>query len=218
MILIVSRSTGMSSTVSEIFMTMGYVTECVSPERAATVLSFRHHGVLVLGRRACADSAEFVAELRAVRGPVPIFSVRDDLSADAYRYFDGVYPNSVYSAGIVSDLIRLANKRGQAPIGEYRTGALRAEVGRREVTLGGVPLGLTKTESGILRYLICMDPTAVRARDVLSHAFKSARMPTEAGVRTHISAINRKAQAVCGRPLIASEGGYRLALGEMATV
>ena len=208
----------MSATVAEIFMTMGFVTECVTPERAATVLAHRHHGVLVLGRRACADAGEFVGELRAVRGPVPIFSVRDDLSAEAYRYFDGVYPNSVYSAGIVGDLIRLANKRGQVPIGEYRAGELCAEVGRREVTLGEVPLGLTRTEAGILRYLICMDPTAVRARDVLTHAFKTARMPTEAGVRTHISAINRKVQAVCGRPLISSEGGYRLILREAVTV
>lgn len=211
MILVVSRSKGLAQTVCEILKTMGYITECVTPEEALVRLERRHRGVLVLGRNLYADIGELVAGLRRLGGDVPIFAVRDDFDPVNYRIFDRVYANSVYSSAIVEDFISLAVERGLTPIGEYRLLGIDATVGSGRVEFLGCPISLTKTEITVVRYLIATYPHCSRATDVLSFAFKPSRRPTEAGVRTHISAINRKAVAATGEPLIIQgDAGYTL--------
>lgn len=212
MILLVGRSRGLCDTVGELLQRMGYISEQVLPEEAEARLCPRHHAVLLLGRRVCEGVGEFVGRLRAVGGNIPIYAIRDDFSPEEHSVFDGVYANSVFSAAAVGELATLAVSRGLVPIGEYISGGIDARVNGREVKLCGEPLGLTRTEAAVLRYLIAVGGEGIRASEILTGLFRPSRRPTEASVRTHISSINKKATELSGHPVITSdERGYALA-------
>lgn len=81
-----------------------------------------------------------------------------------------------------------------------------------EAHLLGYPLKLTLSEYRILLYMCQSADETFSPKILLGSCFVESYRMTETNIRTHISSINKKALALCGRRLILSERGkgYRL--------
>lgn len=64
----------------------------------------------------------------------------------------------------------------------------------------GYRMHLTPTEFRVLQYVLQMEGSAVRAREICSHCYRSGADAANVSVR--ISAINQKAQRIGGRKLL----------------
>ena len=211
MIMITSNTPELARTAREIFFTMGYLSDTASPCDAPLLLCDRHRAVVALGRESERGWHEVVSAVRLIHGEIPFIAIREDITGGTLAAFDRVYPNSVYSALAVGELRALARSRGLMPVGEYSVSELCASVEGGAPSFAGKPIGLTKTEAMVLRTVIAFGGEGVSVPVILSHAFRTARAPSEAGVRTHISSINRKLRAISERACIRSgEGGYYL--------
>ncbi len=217
MILIISRDAESRQTAAEIFHYMGILSECVSIQEALRKAGPMHRAVLMVGKSVLPDPVDYIKRLRAYVGEAPIFALREDIGEDNYGVFDAVYANSVYSSTVVAEMQRLAKARGLTAPGDYRLAGIDACCDITDVLFLGKSLGLTKTESMIMRYLIITYPKGVKPKEILKHAFKANRLPEESGVRTHISSINKKFESLRGHYIICSEkDGYKILTPELA--
>lgn len=65
----------------------------------------------------------------------------------------------------------------------------------------GYRMGLTPTEHRILQYLVQMEGSAVRARELCAHCYRDAEVD-RANVSVRINSINQKARRIGGRKLL----------------
>ena len=211
MILIIGRSLDAMLTAKDILGYMNIISDTVLSKDALAIAGERHKGVIIVGRDALISPEEYVRELRGQIGGAPVFAIREDLNPEVFDVFDGIYPPSVYSSRLVTDMMRLAELRAVTPPGRYRLGELDADSRMADATLGGEPLGLTKTEAMILRAVMAVYPEMLSIEDILRLAFRTGRQPESSGARTHICSINRQLEQMGSQFQIASEGeGYSL--------
>lgn len=202
MILIYGKNKNLCLSAREIFLGMGYISEVADGEALPKA---RHHGVILLGRDEPYAGRELVRKIRTAFQKMPIIAVREDLHTVSGEV-DAVFPCSLSVAYAAREMERIAAARGCTPIGRYAVGGLSATVGEA-ITLYGETVELTKAEGAILRALLAVYPSGLSAEEIAGLAFRGGREPSSSGVRTHISAINRRLRAVARESLLLSDGG-----------
>lgn len=108
--------------------------------------------------------------------------------------------------------LRAADSRGLSPV--YTAGDLRLDVSSHEVTAGGAPVKLTKTEFAILK-LLMGNPRQVIAKSVILEQI-SADTPdcTESSLKIHISNLRKKLREASGRDYIEAVWGIGFKMAE----
>ncbi|MBQ2793603.1 MAG: hypothetical protein IJF05_02760 [Clostridia bacterium] len=208
MILITGKERGFCLTAREILFGMGIICELCEPWEVSSRLLKRHSAILSVGRDLGMEAWELVSGIRSSDPKIPIIAVREDFCSREAVLFDAAYPSSLYCALAVRRLCELAAERGIRRAGEYRTGELSVVAGR--ALLGGASLSLTKSEAAVLGSIIAFYPEKILAGKISELAFRHGREPSESGVRTHISAINKKLSAAGAPMRVFADDGYTL--------
>lgn len=200
MVLIINRNKRDAVIFSETFHFMGILSYSATPTEALSEISLLYRAAIIMEPDTLPDPRDFVARLRSYAA-IPIFAISDGTIENAGIY-DEVYNYRGYSSHFISRIAKKTKSMGLPYIGDYRLAGIDANCDRVGVCYFDKPIGLTKTESMILRFLIRSYPEPMDAAKILKYAFKSARRPEASGVRTHISMINRKFKAITDRNLI----------------
>ena len=205
MILIIDKNKKCRDSIRDIFYYMGILSMSVSPKEAFTEVSPKYRAVLISNPEDMSDMYDYVSRLRAYSGNIPIFSIsRETFSKSFTELFDRCYPENIYSSRLAADMVEYSEKRGLPSLGKYLLAGIDAGCDLTEVRHLSAKLDLTKTETMILRYLIVSYPTPKLPKDIIRFSFKPTRLPEAAGIRTHISVINKKFHKLRGRYLIES--------------
>lgn len=218
LILIIDKSQKDALLVSDILYNMGFLSNAVTPERAAAEISNRYRAVIFISPERIGSLEEYVPMLRKFSLGSPIFAIcpkqnsYDGFQEHSYL-FDRVFYQSEISYDLICKILNCQTEKGKKYIGSYRALGIDASVFIDGATFFDIPLGLTKTETMIVRYLTVTYPNPAKASDILKFAFKSSKCPEIANIRTHISSINKKFVKVAKRPFILSESrvGYTFA-------
>ena len=203
MVLIVNKKRMAAKTLSEMFRYMGIVSLGVTPGEALSEISMLYRAVIVLNPEELPEARDFVRRLKSYASAVPVFAVGDNLSGfEALDAFDGSFKYSCMSVRLVCYIADYCKKNNLPCIGDYRAAGINATCDLDCITYFGKPIRLTKTEAMIIRLLIRLYPCPMLKGKILDYVFRASRLPDPASVRTHISGINRKFRAMCGRNII----------------
>ena len=210
MLLIISKTKKTACDIAETFHYMSILAHGATPSEALSEVSELYRAALIIGPELLADAKDFVKRLKSYKSNIPVFAVTDEeVDIDLTSVFDAVFRKPTFSPALAEKIIAFANENQRAKIGDYRLAGIDASSNRLGVTYFDRKLRLTKTEAMILRYLIRSYPLPKSANDILKYAFKSSRAPEVTSIRTHISVMNKKLEAVMEKRaivLIAHEG------------
>ena len=203
MLLIISKSKKIASDIAETFRYMSILAYGATPAEALTEVSEIYRAVLIVSPEALPDAKDFVRRVHTYKSNLPIFALTDTtLEALTATAFDKVFTRPTFSPALASKIIEYANENSHERIGDYRLGGIDASSDRIGVTYFDIDVQLTKTEALILRYLIRSYPIPRSATEIIKYVFKSSRAPEAASIRTHLSMINKKLEAVMERRAI----------------
>lgn len=207
MILIIDKNKRDRESAAEMFYYMGFLSYPVSPEDAICELSGLYRAVLFNSTDGIADLDEYVASLRAITD-IPFFAIGECDSP----YFKKVFSDDAYSSTVALGIGRELVSLGYEGLGIYQASGFDASADLKCALYLGEEIDLTKTERMILRLLIRAYPEYLSVADVLKYAYRQAKRPEAASVRTHISIMNKKFSRQFERPLASSEVGKGYAL------
>ena len=194
--------------IAEIFYFMGYLTHGTTPHGALSEISTLYRAVIIAEPESIPDIEDYLSRLRGYSSSVPIFAICQSEPEVRYRsLFGTVFKNGTFSPTLAASISEYLDERGLEVMGDYRLAGIDASVTRTGVYYFSTRLGLTKTEVMILRFLIRSYPIPRDTQTVLKYAYRPTRCPETAGVRTHISIMNKKFRELTGRNLIASLPG-----------
>jgi len=146
------------------------------------------------------DGADVLRMLRGVSAvPVIVATARDD-ETEIVRVLDGGADDYVvkpYSAAHLEARIRAVLRRaetagGEADAGELVVGALVVAPGRREATIDGRKLDLTRLEFDLLAHLARRSPEVVTRRELLAEVWQQPYGGADKTVDVHLSWLRRK--------------------------
>jgi len=210
MVLIIDSDKKSGRTVADMMYYMG-VLSCVTDAREAlSELTPAYRAALVTNPNRLASPEELISRLRSLCN-IPIFSISDSVDDNPCpEIFDGNFPFDIASSGLIYEMAKYTEQRLLPTVGVYELAGIDASCGSANVTCLGEPMGLTRTETMILRYLIRSYPQPKSASDILRFAYRRSRTPELSGIRTHICGLNKKFKRLKGRSLIQSvpEKGY----------
>lgn len=207
MLLIIDKNKRDRESAAEMFYYMGFLSYPVSPEDAPSELSGIYRAVLFNSCEGIADLDDYIASLRALTD-IPFFAMGEAENP----HFVRVFPNTAYSSSVALGIAKELVALGREGIGIYRVSGFDASADLGEAMYLGEVIPLTKTERMILRLLIRAYPGHISVANVLKYAYRQAKRPEAASVRTHISIMNKKFSKIFGRALTASEVGRGYAL------
>jgi len=205
MVLIIDKNKKRGETLSEIFHFMGVLSLNTAPSLAPSQISFEYRAILISAPESLPDPENYVAMLRDYSGKIPIFALTD--RDDGLGCFDGIFPEDISSSALVAAIVEYQEKKGLPSLGKYLLAGLDAGCDIGDVRFFSEGLSMTKTETMIIRYLIATYPRPVSTDDILRHTHKPTKLPDRSSIRTHISKINSKFEALRGRNLIISIPG-----------
>ena len=146
------------------------------------------------------DGADVLRMLRGVSAvPVIVATARDD-EAEIVRVLDGGADDYVvkpYSAAHLEARIRAVLRRAEtagaeADAGEVVVGTLVVAPGRREATIDGRKLDLTRLEFDLLAHLARRSPEVVTRRELLAEVWQQPYGGADKTVDVHLSWLRRK--------------------------
>ena len=208
MLLVISRNKKTALDIAEVFYFMGYLAYGTTPHCALSEISTQYRAAVVVNPEAIPDVTDFVSRLKSYSSNVPVFAICQGECLDKYeKIFDAVYRNGTFSPTLASGISQHLDSRGLPRIGDYRLSGIDASVNRMGVYYFSTRLRFTKTEVMILRYLMRTYPVPRDTRDILSYSYRPSRCPETAGIRTHISLMNKKFREMFGRNIIGSLQG-----------
>lgn len=215
MLLIIDKNKRNRESVAEMFYYMGFLAYPVSPDDAPGELSGLYRAVLFNSCEGIADLDEYIASLRAITD-IPFFAMGET----ECPHFAATFPDTAYSSSVALGIAKELVSLGREGIGIYQTSGFDASADIGEAMYLGEVIPLTKTERMILRLLIRAYPTYISVGDVLKYAYRQAKRPEAASVRTHISVMNKKFSKIFGRALAVSEvgRGYGLFADELERI
>ena len=143
------------------------------------------------------DGRDFLKMLRGVSAvPVVVATARDD-EAEIVRVLDAgaddyiVKPYSVeHLEARVRAVLRRSNETAIQPIMEL--GALRIDESRRQATLDGAPIELSRKEFDLLAYLARRAGQVVARRELLAEVWRQPYGGGDKTVDVHVSWLRRK--------------------------
>lgn len=150
------------------------------------------------------DGAEALKMLRGVSDvPVIIATARDDetevvrlLNAGADDYLIKPFTAEHLSARLAA-LLRRAGRSG--PTVALQVGGLHIDIDRREVSLDGEPLELTRREFDLLAYLAARAGRVVSRRELLAEVWRQAYGDDQT-IDVHLSWLRRKLGETAAAP------------------
>lgn len=217
MLLVISKTKKTACDIAETFHYMSILAYAATPSEALSEVSELYRAALIISPELLPDSKDFVKRLRSYKSDLPVFAVTDEeVDSGLLSTFDAVFRKPTFSPALAEKIITFANEHKRARIGDYRLAGLDASSSRLGVTYFDRKVRLTKTEAMILRYLIRSYPLPKSASDILKYAFKSSRAPEVTSIRTHISLMNKKLEAVMEKRAIVSiaHEGYLISTPE----
>lgn len=145
------------------------------------------------------DGADVLRMLRGVSAvPVIVATARDD-EAEIVRLLDGGADDYVvkpYAAAQLEARIRAVLRRGDqvGPGGDpdIAVGGLVVAPARREASLDGRPLDLTRLEFDLLAHLARRSPEVVSRRELLAEVWRQPYGGADKTVDVHLSWLRRK--------------------------
>ncbi len=215
MLLIIDKNKRNRESVAEMFYYMGFLAYPVSPDDAPSELSGLYRAVLFNSCEGIADLDDYIASLRAITD-IPFFAMGET----ECRHFAATFPETAYSSSVALGIAKELVSLGREGIGIYTVSGFDASADIGEAMYLGEVIPLTKTERMILRLLIRAYPAYISVGDVLKYAYRQAKRPEAASVRTHISVMNKKFSKIFGRALAVSEvgRGYGLSADELERI
>ncbi len=202
MLYIFSNDRNDASVVAEIFYYLGIVTASMaySDWSGGDIPQCYRATLLISPDNSPAVGLIVKATLRA--GAIP-FVISDTVTPELPDGAIAVPSSCAYPAlpAFIEDTMHRLGKR--AP-GEYLAAGICSHRLDPLVFADGRTLKLTKTELMIVRYLCASYPERRCAAQILSFAFRGSKRPEVSNIRTHVSLINKKAEATLGRHLISS--------------
>lgn len=219
MLLIISKTKKIACEVAQTFHYMSILAYGATPAEALSEVSELYRAALVISPELLADTSDFVKRLKSYKSDLPVFAVTDEeVDSELTEIFDAVFRKPTFSPALAEKIISFANCHSRARIGSYMLAGINASSDQVGVTYFDRKLKLTKTEAMILRYLIRSYPLPANARDILKYAFRSSRAPEPSSIRTHISLMNKKLEAVMEKRaiILVSHEGYLIATPEYA--
>ena len=205
MILVINKSRMRAATLAEALHIMGLLAFPATPEKALSEIDLAYSAVILMEPDSLADPRDYLSRIRTYHKTIPIFAISD--SGNDYSEIAECFEKSRPAWQIANDIIEYQEARCLPLIGCYRLSSLRAEAYEESVKYFGEDIPLTKTEAMIIRYLIKSYPTPKTAREIISHANRPSRSPSEASVRTFVSLINSKFKKVSGENIVRHESG-----------
>ena len=211
MILVIDESKKAAVNLAGAFSYMGFLSVGVTPSEATREISPLYRAVVVTSLPRITSPKELVDKLRMISS-APIFSITDKPGGECAEIFDKEIKRGAYAAVIAERLIEYCDAHELPIPGHYTTLGIDASADLNGASYLWQALPFTKTECMILRFLIRAYPTPVSADRILKYAYRPARRPDAANIRTHISIMNKKFREVTGRSLIEAEfgEGYRI--------
>ena len=214
MLLIIDRSQRDAEAIRDICYYLGILSEITTPDKASFDISNRFRAVLVIEPESIVFPERLIESMRIYSLGAPVFAlIKNGCGNEGLlKLFDGIFDRDGFGCDGINAIISYQRERGQRTLGDYRLMGIDASTDTKEATFFDDPIGFTKTETMILRYLISCYPNHACSTDILKFSFKASRMPEPSSIRTHISVINKKFLRIAGRPLIVSEArvGYRI--------
>ncbi len=208
MLLIISQSKKTARSIAETFHYMSILSYGATPHEALSEISELYRAVLIINPEGFADIIDYVNRIKSYKSDVPVFAVLDGEPPSFYpEVFDACFTKPSFTPALAEKIIRYANDNNRASIGDYYLAGFDASSHTVGVYYFHTKVGLTKTESMILRYLIRSYPIPQRAESILKYAFKPSRAPEASSIRTHLSLMNRKFEESIGRKMINLEPG-----------
>lgn len=150
------------------------------------------------------DGAEALKMLRGVSDvPVIVATARDDeteivrlLNAGADDYLIKPFSGEHLSARLGA-VLRRSGRSG--PMAVHQVGGLHVDPDRREVTLDGEPLELTRREFDLLAYLAARSGRVVTRRELLAEVWRQAYGDDQT-IDVHLSWLRRKLGETAAAP------------------
>lgn len=216
MILIIDGNKRRRETLAEMFYYMGIPSYASDKDGAISALCPEYKAILISEPEKLTSPEEYVKALSKAAPGTPIFSVSErKLSLALASKIDLEIESGIYSSALAAKIIEYQKDRGLKTLGKYMLAGLDASCDVGGVKYLSKTVNLTKTETMIVRYLILSYPNPKSAPDILAHAYKKAKLPEDAAVRTQISLINRKFSKIKSERLIArTDTGYVIATPE----
>ncbi len=145
------------------------------------------------------DGADVLRMLRGVSAvPVIVATARDD-EAEIVRLLDGGADDYIvkpYAAAQLEARIRAVLRRadqvGAGAGDELVVGGLVVAPGRREATMGGRRLDLSRLEFDLLAHLVRRSPDVVSRRELLAEVWRQPYGGADKTVDVHLSWLRRK--------------------------
>ena len=217
MLLIICKNKKTARDAQDTFRYMSILAYGTTPSEALSEVSELYRAALIISPELLADPRDFVRRLKSYKSDLPIFAVTDEeVDGELLSIFDAVFKKPTFSPALASKIIAFANEHNRAKIGDYRLAGLNASSDQLGVTYFDRKIKLTKTEAMILRYLIRSYPLPKKSADILKYTFKSSRAPELTSIRTHISLMNKKMEAVMEKRAIVTVAheGYLISTPE----
>ena len=212
MLLIVSKPKILAEDLSDMMNFMGILSLAATPAEALFEINKKYRALIIISGEKLEDNIINALLLRARELSVPSFS-----SGDFFGEGTLFSISESASAAEILDAVKVfCKENGYRTPGEYKTHDFDFSPSRKNALCYSQSISFTKTESMILRVLTVFMNSPVSASEILKLAFRNKRLPDEAGVRTHISKINKKHMIISGRILILNcdKQGYILSKEE----
>lgn len=218
MILIIDKQKKVATSLSDAFLNMGILARGCTPSEALSEISEIYRAAVITSPQSLADIGEFTERMRRYASGVPLFAVVPEDKKEEYSsLFAAVFTKGSYASKIADGLVKYAEENSLPVPSRYTLAGIDASADLPAPTYFWTALPFTKTETMILRYLICSYPTPVSAEKILFYSYRPSRMPDIANIRTHVSVMNKKFRMITGRNIIEPvfNCGYRLLTPEL---
>ena len=210
MLLIINSQKKRAVGLSDALRLMGYLSCPLTPSEIGAKMSPAFKAAIIFSGSGIADPEALIRTVRTYNRSLPLFLIGE-----------GDYPENEIlktlpvdssATATVKTVTSELKKRGLPLPGDYRALGFCATVDLPTATYFGTPIGLTRSETMILRYLIASYPAPRSAKDILSYAYRQSRLPESGCVRTQLSCMNRKLREATGHAMTEyiPELGYRL--------
>lgn len=199
MLLIISKSGRLARSISETFHYMSILSYAATPHEGLSEISGLYRAVLIIDPKSLPDAKDYVFRLKSYNQNVPIFALCECRAEGMYPdIFDAVFVKPTFTPLLAEKIIESTRGYEGSEIGRYYLAGFDASRDTYGVNYFFTPLGFTKTEAMIIRYLIRSYPLPQSAKAIIKYAFKPTRSPEPSSIRTHISLMNKKLLRLTG--------------------
>ncbi len=202
MILVINEDTGLCDSITEMFRICGMPCYGTNTEEAMSEPEQLYSILLLPSPYAPREIVSTVKKLREKFKGLPICKVGIPNTEEPCIFDTIIYPSTKFD-GVCLSLDNLVLQSFN--IGKYQKGVLKAYIDEGDVFYNTAKLGLTKTESIILRCLILSSPYGCQKEELLKYCFRRGSYTEASAIRTHICSINKKFNDISGQRLILSE-------------